>query len=115
MVQVFATDEFEAWYLGLSDPVRESVIHVVGLLEQFGTGLPFPHSSALNGSRFALRELRVKARGDQVRVAYAFDPMRNAVLLIGGAKVGDDRFYRWFIPRAEAVWEQYLKEQGEQS
>jgi hypothetical protein len=112
MVEVIVTDEFAGWYAELSDGHREAVIHSVGLLEQMGVHLPFPHSSELKGSRYALRELRVKAQGAQIRVAYAFDPTRNAVLVIGGEKAGDDRFYRWFIPQAEAVWEQYLKEQG---
>ena len=111
MVEVITTDEFVTWYGELSDAHRDSVIHAVGLLEQFGTQLPFPHSSDLKGSRFALRELRVKAQGAQIRVAYAFDPTRNVVLILGGAKEGDDRFYRWFVPQAEAIWEQYLKEQ----
>lgn len=106
------TDEFGDWYADLPDGHRESVIHSVGLLEQMGTQLPFPHSSDLKGSRYALRELRVKAQGAQIRIAYAFDPARNAVLVIGGTKLGDDRFYRWFIPKAEGVWEEYLKEQG---
>jgi hypothetical protein len=85
---------------------------MVAKLEQFGTQLPFPLSSALNGSKYALRELRVKASGDQLRIAYAFDPSRDAVLLMGAAKAGDDRFYAWFIPKAEKIWEQYLLEQG---
>ncbi len=59
-----------------------------------------------------MRELRVKAHGSQIRIAYAFAPARDAVLILGGTKVGDDRFYRWFIPQAESVWETYLKEQG---
>jgi hypothetical protein len=112
VVEVVVTDEFGDWYAELQDGHRESVIHSVGLLEQMGTQLPFPHSSDLKGSRYALRELRVKAQGAQIRIAYAFDPARNAVLVLGGAKVGDDRFYRWFIPQAEGVWEEYLKEQG---
>jgi hypothetical protein len=41
-------------------------------------------------------------------VAYAFDPERNAVLLLGGDKTGDDRFYEWLIPSAErsgpSIW-----------
>ena len=113
MAQVVATDEFTAWYEGLSDAHGESVFQTVARLEQFGTQLPFPHSSALKGSRYALRELRVKAQGAQIRIAYAFDPVRNAVLILGGAKVGDDRFYEWLIPQAEKLWEQYLAEQGE--
>lgn len=112
MVEVVVTDEFAGWYGELSDAHRESVIHSVGLLEQMGTQPPFPHSSALKGSRYPLRELRVKAQGDHIRIAYAFDPARNAVLVLGGAKIGDDRFYGWFIPQAESVWEQYLEERG---
>ena len=68
-----------------------------------GVHLPFPHLSDLKGSRYALRELRVKARGPQIRIAYAFDPARNAVLILGGAKAGDDRFYRWFVPKAKVL------------
>jgi hypothetical protein len=47
-----------------------------------------------------------------IRIAYAFDPKRDAVLVLGGSKEGDPRFYRWFISQSEAIWEQYLKEQG---
>jgi hypothetical protein len=112
MVEVIVTNEFAGWYAELADGHRESVIHSVGLFEQMGVHLPFPHSSDLKGARYALRELRVKAHGAQIRIAYAFDPVRNAVLVLGGAKTGDDRFYSWFIPPAEGVWEQYLKEQG---
>jgi hypothetical protein len=112
VVEVIVTDEFAGWYAELSDDHQQSVIHSVGLLEQMGVHLPFPHSSELKGARYSLRELRVKAQGAQIRVAYGFDPARNAVLVLGGAKTGDDRFYRWFIPQAEGVWEQYLKEQG---
>jgi hypothetical protein len=112
-VEVVVTDEFASWYADLTGPQRESVIHSVGLLEQLGAQLPFPHSSALQGSKHPLRELRVKAQGAQIRIAYVFDATRDAVLLLGAAKVGDDRFYRWFIPRAEKIWEQYLKEQQE--
>ncbi len=43
---------------------------------------------------------------------YAFDPKRQAVLLLGTDKTGmsDDRFYRTYVPRAEALWEEYLRE-----
>jgi hypothetical protein len=46
-----------------------------------------------------------------LRVLYAFDPRRDAVLLIGGDKTGDDRFYETHVPRAEQVWERYVAEQ----
>ena len=46
-----------------------------------------------------------------LRVFYAFEPRRAAVLLIGGDKTGDDRFYETMISVAEKIWEQYLAEQ----
>jgi hypothetical protein len=45
-------------------------------------------------------------------VFYAFDPIRQAVLLIGGDKAGDDRFYDRLIPLAERIWARYSKEIG---
>jgi hypothetical protein len=41
-------------------------------------------------------------------VFYAFDLLRRAVLLLGGDKTGDDRFYETFVPRAELIWVEYL-------
>ncbi len=75
--------------------------------------LPFPHSSAIQGASFALRELRTQAEGDPLRTLYAFDPLRQAILLIGGDKTGDDRFYERMIPIAEKLWNDYLVETGQ--
>lgn len=112
MVEVITTDEFNAWYESLDISQAETVNKTVTQLESEGTQLGFPASSALNNTRYRLRELRVKASGDQIRIAYIFDARRDAVLLLGAAKVGDDRFYDWFIPQAEKIWEQYCQEQG---
>lgn len=51
-----------------------------------------------------------KASGRPLRIVYAFDPKRQALLILGGDKTGDDRFYGWMIPKAEGIWEQYLQE-----
>jgi hypothetical protein len=51
-------------------------------------------------------------RGPPYRVLYAFDPERKAVLLLGGDKGGNDRFYEQMIPRAEEQWERYLAERS---
>lgn len=72
--------------------------------------LGFPHCSEIKGASFALRELRKQAQGRPLRIFYAFDPRRNAVLLIGGNKAGDDRFYERLVPAAEAIWIEYLSE-----
>lgn len=110
MVEVLGTAEFEKWFLGLGDADARAVARGVGILENRGPTLGFPHSSALAGSRYALRELRVQSSGRPLRIVYAFDRRRQAVLILGGDKTGDDRFYTWMIPKAEANWEQYLQE-----
>ena len=84
------------------------------MLAILGTELPFPYSSGINTSKYAhMRELRIKHRGRQLRVLYAFDPRRNAVLLIGGDKTGNDRWYEVFVPRADKIYAEYLKEREE--
>lgn len=110
MIEVLGTDEFEQWFLALSEPDSMAVARVVGLLEARGTALGFPYSSAVAGSRYPLRELRVQSGGRPLRVLYVFDALRQAVLLVGGDKTGDNRFYTRMIPRAEALWERYLRD-----
>lgn len=88
------TDEFGTWWASLSESEQEDIAAYVTLLEERGVRLNHPHSSGINGSRHShMRELRVQSSGRPVRVFYAFDPRRTAILLIGGDKTGDDRFY----------------------
>jgi len=108
VIEVVATDEFVTWYDGLDEPASEDVDVVVDLLEHLGVNLGFPRSSAIEGASCALRELRVQSQGRPIRVFYAFDPKRQAVLLIGGDKTGDGRFYKTMIPIAERIWKEYL-------
>jgi hypothetical protein len=115
MAEVLATGEFEEWFLGLSEAEQESVGAIVDLLEQKGVTLDHPHSSQVKGSRHGqMRELRIQHRGDPYRVFYCFDPRRQAVLLIGGAKGGDDRFYERMVPQADRIYDAYLQETGQQ-
>jgi len=108
MTEVVVTDAFEDWYENLSDDDRDAVYRVVGLLEARGTTLPYPYSSAIQGSRIAMRELRIQAGGKPLRVLYAFDPARQAVLLLGGDKTGDKRFYERLVPVAERLFAEHL-------
>jgi hypothetical protein len=112
VVEVFGTDEFQAWFLDLSEEEQASVINVVTKLEVAGVGLGRPHSGHLEGTKEPLRELRPKQGRSPLRVIYAFDPRRDAVLLIGGDKSGDPKFYARLIPVAERIWMQYLAEQA---
>ena len=79
------------------------------LLEERGPHLPFPYSSRVKGSRHsAMRELRVQHQGRPYRVLYVFDPRRVAILLLGGDKTGDDRWYEKNVPLADRLYDNYL-------
>jgi len=109
--EVEYTDEFGDWYEGLSELEQDSIDRNVHLLEQFGPALPERYSKPVVTSRFShMRELRVQHAGEPVRVLYAFDPRRVALLLLGGNKTGDDRWYEKFVPKADALYELHLRE-----
>ena len=110
--EVVVTDEFVEWWDSLTSPEQISVDAVVRMLEAVGVLLGFPHTSAIAGSK-KLRELRIQHRGEPYRVLYAFDPARNAVLLLGGKKTGQDRWYERSVPLAENTFEGYLRETGQ--
>jgi len=103
------TDELGRWWDTLTQAEQESIDASVRLLEARGPHLGFPHSSSIHGSRHAhLRELRVQHQGRPYRVLYAFDPRRHAILLIGGDKTGQDRWYEVFVPVADTLYDVHL-------
>lgn len=107
--EVEFTDEFERWWSTLSESEQESVAASVQLLEVRGPQLGYPHSSGVNGSRHShMRELRTQHDGRPLRTLYAFDPRRAAILLIGGDKTGDDRWYEVHVPIADRLYDEHL-------
>jgi len=111
MVEVIVTAEFEAWWDGLTLGEQESVAHAVDILQAQGVALRFPRCSGISASKHShMRELRIQHEGRPYRVLYAFDPTRAAVLLIGGDKSGNGRWYEIFVPIADALYDQHLKE-----
>lgn len=109
MWEVEYTDEFEAWWSLLVEDEQVDVAAHVKLLEEYGPNLAFPYSSGINGSKHShMRELRVQHKGKPYRILYAFDPRRCAILLIGGNKVGDERWYERYIPIADNLYDQHL-------
>ena len=110
--EVVVTGAFEAWWDSLALEEQKSVAVVVTMLEERGPTLPFPYSSGISRST-KLRELRVQHAGNPYRVLYAFDPKRNAVLLLGGNKTGADRWYERHVPKAEKLLLAYLKATGQ--
>jgi hypothetical protein len=107
--EVEYTDEFGEWWQGLTEAEQESVNAHVRLLQERGPQLGHPHSSGIARSKHRhMRELRIQHRGRPYRVLYAFDPRRTAILLIGGDKTGDDRWYEAYVPLADRLYDEHL-------
>jgi hypothetical protein len=109
--EMVVTDEFRRWWDSLSVPEQESVAHDVDILKEKGVDLRFPRSSGVTGSKHGhIRELRIQHEGRPYRVLYAFDPSRSAILLIGGDKTGEPRWYQSWVPVADRLYDEHLKE-----
>jgi hypothetical protein len=97
--EIEITDEFGDWWELLSGEEKKSVTRYVSLLEEFGPRLSRPYADTIHGARISnLRELRVQHKGRPYRVLYVFDPRQTGVLLIGGDKTGNARWYEEFVP-----------------
>jgi hypothetical protein len=107
--EVEYTDEFEQWWATLSQSEQEEVSAKVELLEEHGPTLPRPHADVITSSKHSnMKELRGKVDQANLRVLYAFDPRRTAMLLIGGDKTGDQSWYQQFIPVADRLFDEHL-------
>lgn len=106
------TDEFDAEFDALSEEVQDAILSRVLLLEREGPSLGRPHADTLSGSKHAnMKELRCNADGGVWRIAFAFDPDRQAILLVGGDKSGgsEKRFYKQLISKADERFDQHLE------
>ena len=102
------TREFEEWWSALSPAERRQLISSIGILEGTGPGTGRPFVDSVNGSRYSnMKELR---GSETLRVFFAFDPRRVAILLIGGDKAGrTKRFYRKMIATADKIYAAHLR------
>ena len=107
---VVLDDEFAAWLDELDADVRNAILAHAALLRERGPMLNRPYVDTLEGSTFPnMKELRVQFRGDPWRVLFAFDSNRAAVLLVGGNKRSDRRWYKTQIPIADERFKRHLK------
>ena len=114
--EVEVTDKFKAWWNGLAEAECVSVEAAVLLLEERRPHLPYPDSSKVTTSNHsAMRELRVQHQGRPYRVLYIFDPRRVVILLLGGDKTGDDRWYEKNVPEADHLYDEHLSEIKEEA
>ena len=103
--------KFKAEVEELSDAVQDGLAAALAPLRQFGPSLGRPDVDTLNGSKYAnMKELRFKADGGVWRAAFAFNPRRNAILLVAADKSGvsEAKFYKRLIERADSRYKEHL-------
>ena len=104
-------DAFETEFAALVEELQDELLAHARLLAEFGPNLGRPTVDTLNGSRHAnMKELRFAWKGQVWRVAFAFDPNRQAILLVGGDKGGADqrRFYKRLLSVADERYDDHL-------
>jgi hypothetical protein len=105
-------DEFLPEFLALAEAVQVELLAQAKLLELFGPALGRPHVDTLKGSGHAnMKELRFRADDGVWRAAFAFDPERQALLLVAGNKSGgsEKRFYKMLIEKADGRFSRHLQ------
>jgi hypothetical protein len=104
------TDRFKEWYEGLASVEQDAIAAAVELLELDGPNLGRPLVDTLKGTRHNnLKELRPLEA--HIRILFALDPTRTAILLLGGDKTGTWKgWYKRMIPVAESLYDVYLEE-----
>jgi len=107
--EVEGTDQFAEWYCNLEPVEQDAVDTAVDHLEAAGPGLGRPLVDTIEGSRYPnMKELRPGRRG--LRILFAFDPRRTAILLLGGDKT--NRWEEWYIemiPIADRLYDEHLE------
>jgi hypothetical protein len=103
------TKEFEEWWATLTKLDRRLILSSIESLEESGPATGRPTVDSVKGSRHSnLKELRATRT---IRIFFAFDPRRVAMLLIGGDKAGETkRFYRQMIPKADRIYDAHLRQ-----
>ena len=105
------TDEYIEWWNTLTEDEQADLASSIDLLEEKGPQLGRPYADTVQSSRHSnMKELRTQSGGRPLRSFFAFDPRRTAILLIGGDKTGNNRFYESMIPIADDLYEVYLQE-----
>jgi hypothetical protein len=109
---VVTTSEFDIWLSEQSSETAAEAAALILLLREYGHRLSRPYADTLKGSRYSnMKELHGKTSQAEIRIAFAFDHRRQAIVLVAGDKrgVSQKRFYKALIARADALFAEYLK------
>jgi hypothetical protein len=109
--KVLFDEEFKVWFEALEQGLQDEILARVGLLGSLGPNLGRPNVDGIKGSAFSnMKELRVQYKGKPWRILFAFDPKRNAILLVGGNKTGKKDWYKSHIPIADERFSRHLEQ-----
>ena len=104
-------DDFDPEFEALPEAAQDALLSLALILQEEGPVLGRPHADTLAGSKYAnMKEMRFDADDGVWRVAFAFDPERQAILLVAGDKAGvtQRRFYKKLIARADRRFAEHL-------
>ncbi len=110
--EVLVAPEFQAWLAGIPHEGKKAVAVDLEVLREVGPQLGRPQVDHIKDSKHSnMKELRTTSGGNAYRILFAFDPIRRAVLLIGGDKAGQkkERFYAALIKQADAIFDRHLE------
>src|ERR1700722_8645238 len=108
--EVLSDEAFAEWLDAQAVGLRREIAAHASLLKQYGPMLGRPRVDSVKGSKFPnMKELRVQWKGQPWRILFAFDPKRRSILLVGGNKQDDRRWYDKNIPIADARFAKHLK------
>ncbi len=109
---VIFLDEFSAWFDAQDEGLQDRALMHMALLKERGPLLGRPYADTLKGSKIAnLKELRFAYERSPIRILFAFDPKQQGVIILGGSKAGDKRWYATNIPIAEKLFSEHLEKQ----
>src|SRR5260370_3176789 len=110
--EILFHEDFAREYGAWTETVQGGLLGMLGKLRAFGPSLGRPSVDTLKGSDYPnMKELRLNAEGGVWRIAFAFDPKRRAIVLVGGDKAGisKNRFYPDLIRIADARYGHHLR------
>lgn len=110
MFDINTRTPFTEWFKTLSSEQKVDVRAYINVLKELGPQLSRPYADTVNGSKHKnMKELRVQSGGKPLRIFFAFDPNRTGIILCGGDKSNDKRFYKTMLKIADKEFSDHLK------
>lgn len=107
---VLFTECFNTWFMAQDEATQDSVAATINLLKLGGPNLSRPYADSVKGSQYHnMKELRIQHHGKPIRAFFAFDPLRQAIVLCAGDKSNDKQFYERMIRIADNEFMRYLQ------